>query len=91
MLDCLEEHMPASAVWTRPEGGLFLWVTLPEQVNTTDMLAEVLKENVAYVPGAPFFANGGGYNTMRLNFSNSKPEMINEGIARLGKVLRKHT
>jgi 2-aminoadipate transaminase len=90
MLDCLSEHMPNSVHWTHPQGGLFLWVTLPEGVNSADMLQETLKEKVAYVPGAPFFACGGGENTLRLNFSNAKPEKINEGIGRMGKVFASH-
>jgi 2-aminoadipate transaminase len=89
MLDALTEHMPAGVKWTHPQGGLFLWATLPEGMNTTELLQEAVAEKVAYVPGTSFFANGGGENTMRLNFSYSKPELINEGIARLGKVFKK--
>ncbi len=90
MLESLEENMPEGVSWTHPEGGLFLWVTLPEKLNTTELLAEAVKEKVAFVPGASFFAAGGGYNTMRLNFSCSKPEIINEGIARLGRLFKKN-
>jgi 2-aminoadipate transaminase len=89
MLDALEEHMPDSVHWTHPQGGLFLWATLPEHVNTTELLAEAVKEKVAFVPGESFFSNGGGQNTMRLNFSNATPEKINDGISRLGIVLKK--
>jgi len=90
MLDCLTEHMPAGVKWTHPEGGLFLWLTLPEHAKSTDLLMESLQEKVAFVSGAAFFANGGGENTIRLNFSNAKPAKINEGIARLGRVFHKH-
>ncbi|MDX9865402.1 MAG: PLP-dependent aminotransferase family protein [Anaerolineaceae bacterium] len=88
MLDCLDEHMPKGVQWNRPEGGLFLWVTLPEHLNTTDLLQRALKEKVAFVPGEPFFPSGGGQNNMRLNFSFSPPDLINEGIARLGRVIQ---
>lgn len=89
MLDALEEHMPQGVRWTHPLGGLFLWATLPEKMNSAEILKEAVKEKVAFVPGTSFFAQGGGLNTMRLNFSNAKPEMINEGMARLGRVLKK--
>jgi 2-aminoadipate transaminase len=88
MLDALEEHMPDGVKWTRPHGGLFLWATLPEVLNTTNMLKDAINQRVAYVPGENFYTQGGGSNTMRLNFSCSKPDMINEGIARLGKVFK---
>lgn len=90
MLDCLSEHMPSGLKWTRPEGGLFLWMELPQGVDSAAMLQESLKEKVAFVPGGSFFANGGGENTLRLNFSNAKPEKINEGISRLGKVFHQN-
>lgn len=89
MLDALDEHMPTGVHWTHPEGGLFLWVTLPEKINTTNMMPEAIKEKVAYVPGESFFPRGGGQNTMRLNFSYANDEKINEGIARLGTVIKK--
>ena len=66
---------------------MFLWVTLPKDLNSADILAKAVEKKVAFVPGGPFHANGGGENTMRLNFSNSSPEKIQEGIYRLGKVL----
>jgi len=90
MLDALEEHCPKSINWTHPEGGLFLWVTLPKGNDAAVLMKEALKENVAYVPGGSFHPVGGGENTMRLNFSFSKPETINEGIGRLGRVFRTH-
>lgn len=89
MLDALEEHMPAGVSWTKPNGGLFLWVTLPEKIDATEMLQEAINEKVAYVPGEFFHPDGSGKNTMRLNFSFCKPEVINEGISRLGKAFKK--
>jgi 2-aminoadipate transaminase len=90
MLAALERHFPASVRWTRPEGGLFLWVTLPPEMSATELLVVALKQNVAFVPGGPFFANGGedNNNSLRLNFSNASPEQIETGIARLGVALR---
>jgi 2-aminoadipate transaminase len=88
MLAALQQHFPASVQWTRPAGGLFLWVTLPPEVNAADLLPAALAQNVAFVPGEPFFANGGGQYRLRLNFSNASPEQIETGIARLGQVLQ---
>ncbi len=90
MLDALEEHMPEGVRWTRPDGGLFLWVTLPEGLNSADILTTAVERKVAFVPGEPFYPNGGGENAMRLNFSYSSPDLINEGIGRLGSVLREY-
>ena len=90
MLESLEEHMPSSVHWTHPEGGLFLWLTLPETMSSVDLFKEAVKEKVAYVPGISFYPDGGGHNTMRLNFSYATPEMINEGISRLARVIRKN-
>ena len=88
MLAALEEHFPSNVKWTRPEGGMFLWATLPDGVDAGEILKKAILRKVAFVPGGPFHANGGGENTMRLNFSNAQPEMIREGIARLGQVLK---
>jgi 2-aminoadipate transaminase len=87
MLDALETFFPSSVKWTRPEGGMFLWVTLPGGMDAAKLLPKAVEKMVAFVPGGPFHANGGGENTMRLNFSNAQPEMIREGISRLGQVL----
>jgi len=89
MLDALEEHMPAGIKWTKPKGGLFLWVTLPEEIDAADVFKEALNDKVAFVPGTSFHPHGNGKNTMRLNFSCEKPETINEGIARLGRAFRR--
>jgi len=88
MLASMEEYFPKGVTWTRPKGGMFLWVTLPEGIDATELFDKAVSLKVAYVPGAPFFPNGGGENTIRLNFSNASPEMIQEGILRLGKVFK---
>ena len=75
--------------WTKPRGGLFLWVTLPPGFDSTVLLREALdKERVAFVPGASFFPRGGGERTCRLNFSYARPDVIDEGIRRLGSVIK---
>ncbi len=89
MLDALEEHMPEGVSWTKPQGGLFLWLTLPPEFNATEMFQEAINEKVAYVPGEFFYPDGSVKNNMRLNFSFSKPVVINEGIARLGTAFKK--
>ncbi len=88
MLTGIEREFPAGVSWTRPRGGLFLWVTLPREVSARDVLTQALAQNVAFVPGGSFFPNGGHENTMRLNYSNMPEERITEGIRRLGVVLR---
>jgi 2-aminoadipate transaminase len=87
MLAALAEHFPPGLHWTHPDGGLFLWITLPEGVDATELLPAALAAKVAFVPGSPMFPNGGGRNTLRLNFSNAAPAKIREGVARLGQVL----
>jgi 2-aminoadipate transaminase len=89
MLESLEEHMPEGVSWTHPKGGLFLWVKVPEQLDTTVLFRSAVEEKVAFVPGVPFFAAGDITNTMRLNFSYQKPDVINEGISRLAKIIKK--
>jgi 2-aminoadipate transaminase len=83
MLTALETHMPQGVAWTRPKGGLFIWLTLPEHMRTEELLQVSLEQKVAFVPGSSFYANGGGANTMRLNFSHSTPEQITAGVSRL--------
>jgi 2-aminoadipate transaminase len=90
MIDTLEEHMPDGIKWTKPKGGLFLWITTPDCLDCQDLFVDAVKEKVAFVPGTSFFAEGGGHNTMRLNFSNAMPEKINDGICRLAKVIKHH-
>ncbi|MHB0987344.1 MAG: aminotransferase-like domain-containing protein [Bellilinea sp.] len=88
MLDSLAEYMPEGVTWTHPHGGLFLWVRVPESCDTTKMFPAAVRKKVAYVPGESFHPNGGGTNTMRLNFSYCKPATIVEGISRLGNMLK---
>jgi 2-aminoadipate transaminase len=87
MLDALADHFPRQAEWTRPTGGLFIWVTLPDFIDTTDLLARALRDNVAFVPGEAAFLDGRGRNAMRLNFSGSDEDAIREGIRRIGEVV----
>lgn len=89
MLDSLHAHMPASVDWTRPEGGMFVWLTLPEGIDGAALLADALKtQKIAFVPGGAFYADGSNRNTIRLNFSLLDAAKIEEGIARLGSALR---
>jgi 2-aminoadipate transaminase len=90
MLDALTEHMPEGVRWTHPQGGLFLWAEMPPKLNSIEIFKDAVANNVAFVPGDSFFPCGGGENTMRLNFSASNPELINEGISRLAQVIKKH-
>jgi len=88
MLDALAEHFPAEATWTHPQGGLFLWATLPDYIDTTDLLARALSSNVAFVPGRAAYLDGRGGSSMRLNFSGVDEPAIREGIRRIGEVVR---
>jgi 2-aminoadipate transaminase len=89
MLAALERYFPAGCSWTHPEGGLFLWARVPEWIDTAELLQEAVKFKVAYVPGFAFFTDPTrGRNTMRLNFSNAQPAQIEEGIRRLGNLLK---
>ena len=87
MIAAMKEHFPDDIRFTRPAGGLFLWVELPEGISSREVLELSLEENVAFVPGGAFYANGGHENTMRLNFSAMPEDRITEGIRRLGRVL----
>nr|WP_316656929.1 PLP-dependent aminotransferase family protein [uncultured Gellertiella sp.] len=88
MLAALERHMPAGVRWIRPEGGMFVWVTFPEAMDGATLLSRSLeKARVAFVPGRAFFADGSGANNIRLSFSCASPEMIEEGMARLGRLI----
>jgi 2-aminoadipate transaminase len=88
MLKTMDEHFPAEVTWTRPEGGLFLMVTMPPHLNAADILKQALTHDVAFVPCDAFFIGETGKNTFRLNFSNAREERIVEGIQRLGVVLK---
>lgn len=89
MLAAMADAFPPEVTWTRPAGGLFIWATLPHGIDTTDLLRAALNSKVAFVPGAPFFADGSGSNTMRLNFTHDPVDRIRDGIARLGRVLQR--
>lgn len=87
-LAAMEAHFPYGVRWTQPKGGLFLWVTLPESIDTAVLLeTAVAQQHVAFVPGFTFYPDGSGRNTMRLNFSSAHPEQIEIGMERLGRVL----
>lgn len=89
MVEALEEYMPAGVRWTRPMGGLFLWVRTPEGIDTREFLHRATEAKVAYVPGFAFYPEGeGGAHAMRLNFSNAKPDLIRTGIERLGRAMK---
>ncbi len=88
MLSALEEHMPESVKWTKPVGGMFVWVWFPEGVNTRELFKKALEKKVAFVPGDAFFPNGGGENTARLNFSYPPPEKLKEGVKRLAEAYK---
>jgi len=88
MLAALARHMPEGVRWTRPEGGMFVWLTLPKHMDGGDLLAQSLThEKVAFVPGRAFFADGSNGNTLRLSFSCATPVLIDEGISRLGQLI----
>jgi 2-aminoadipate transaminase len=89
MLSLMAQHFPEGVSWSKPEGGLFIWGTLPEGADAESILLESVEEKVAFVPGQSFSAVNGGRNTFRLNFSNATEEKIEEGIARLASVLRR--
>jgi 2-aminoadipate transaminase len=88
MVEALQEHFPDEATWTEPEGGLFIWATLPEYIDTSDLLAKALREDVAFVPGqAAYVDESRGRSSMRLNFSGVGDEEIREGVRRIGKAI----
>jgi 2-aminoadipate transaminase len=89
MLEALQRNFPHETRWTQPEGGLFLWVELPQGIRGEDVLEDALRERVAFVPGGPFFVGEERNNFLRLNFSNRPPEIIEEGIKRIGTVLKR--
>lgn len=89
MMECLEKHMPEGVTWTRPEGGLFMFVTLPEYMDARELFDVAIKENVAFVIGEVFFCDGGGQNTLRLNFSYVSDEQMKTGVERLANAIKK--
>jgi len=87
MLDALAECFGPESRWTHPQGGLFIWATMPDYIDTTDLLARALSENVAFVPGRAAYVDGRGGSSMRLNFSGSGEDELREGIRRIGAVV----
>ena len=87
MLDALDEHFPDSAAWTHPAGGFYVWVTLPEWLDSKALLTAAVERRVAYVPGTAFYPDGRGADRMRLAFCFPTPDDIREGVARLGTLL----
>jgi len=88
MLAALAKYMPKGTTWTKPEGGMFVWITLPEGMDGAELLAKSLAtEKVAFVPGKAFYADGSNANTLRVSFSCANDEMIDEGIKRLGRLV----
>lgn len=87
MTEAMAEFFPAEVSFTKPAGGMFLWATLPEGIDTMELFPKALERNVAFVPGAPFYAEPGAYSTMRLNFTNADADTIRDGIQRLGEVI----
>lgn len=87
MLDALKQHFPSAVTWNEPQGGMFIWVKLPSGVDSSVVLEKSIAQNVAFVPGAPFFANEPQLNTLRLSFVTVPKAKIEEGIARLGGIL----
>jgi len=88
MLASLEHNFPEGTTWTRPEGGMFVWMRLPAGLDAGELLVDAMRERVAFVPGAPFYPANPCRETLRLNFSNRPPLLIAEGMARLGACVR---
>lgn len=87
MLAAMEKYFPAHVTYTKPEGGMFIWVTMPEGTSALEKFHEAMEQKIAFVPGDPFYTNKSGVNTMRLNYTNATPEIIEEGIKRLAAIL----
>ena len=88
MLECIRNYFPSAVQYTIPEGGMFIWLTLPEGCNAFDLLHKASDQKIAFVPGGTFFLNGKGQNTMRLNYSNTETHLLEEGMNRLGKIMK---
>lgn len=88
MLETMDELFPHEVGWTKPQGGMFLWGILPDWMDAAEVFKIAIQRKVAFVPGASFHPNGGGDNTMRINFSYSNPDLIREGVTRLGTLLK---
>ena len=90
-MDALEAHMPDGVSWTRPRGGFFSWLELPQGIDGSAVARRAVDEGVAIVPGAPFFPGVGGESNVRLSFSRVEDDLIDEGIERLASVIELHT
>ena len=88
MIESIKKHFPNDVSYTNPEGGMFIWATLPEEIDTEELLIQAIPEKVVFVPGKSFFTTDEGHRNMRLNYSNSSEKMIEEGIKRLGKIMK---
>ena len=88
MLESLDEHFPATAKWTKPGGGFYVWVTLPPEIDTTALMPKAIVAKVAYVPGTAFYADGFGSWSLRLSYCYPTPERIREGVKALGGVIK---
>lgn len=90
MVSALERHLPPDIPFTRPDGGMFVWITLPEEADSMAILKDALAYKVSFLPGVPFFTDGGGKRYMRLSYSQADEAMIEEGVARLARVIVQH-
>lgn len=88
MVSMIKKYFPSDVKYTKPEGGMFLWVTLPDGMSSMELFEVAIKENVAFVPGEAFYSSNPEQNTLRLNFSNSNEKKIEEGIKRLGLAIK---
>ena len=88
MQEMITKEFPPSVTFTHPQGGMFIWLTLPDGISSMEVFDAAIREQVAVLPGTPFFIDGGGNNTLRINFSNSTDEKIREGITRLARVIK---
>jgi 2-aminoadipate transaminase len=88
MVSAIKKYFPQETQYTEPEGGMFLWITLPERLSAMEVFDKAVQKKVAFVPGDPFYVNKKGVNTLRLNYSSVDPETICLGIKRLGTVLK---
>jgi 2-aminoadipate transaminase len=88
MIRAIRTYFPEEVSYTNPEGGMFIWVTLPPRIDAEKLIQQAMEEKVVFVPGSSFFTSKGGTNDLRLNYSNSSEEMIEEGIRRLGIILK---
>lgn len=90
LLACLDRAMPGRVEWTEPEGGFFVWVELPETVDTAEMLPDAVEAGVAYIPGPMFYTDGGGEHCLRLSFSRAPPPAIERGVEALAETVDRH-